>query len=165
MKYFNNCRTAEELKKGYRELCKKLHPDNAGNVEDFKEMQTQFAKAWERLKNIHVNKEGERYEKATEETANEFMEIIEKLMTMDGVNFELCGSWFWIYGNTKLHKGTLKEMGARWSNNKKSWYLHREPYRRYHGKKEYSLDDIREMYGSTKFQKKEKGKENLITAQ
>ena len=164
MRYFTNCKTAEELKKEYRELCKQLHPDNAGNAEDFKKMQDEFSKVWERLKNVHVNKDGEQYEKETEETATEFMDIIENLIKMNGVDFELCGSWFWIYGDTKPYKEKLKELGGRWSKNKKAWYIHREPYRRYHGKKEYSLDDIREMYGSTKFRKKAKESENFITA-
>lgn len=44
MIYFTNCKTAEELKKEYLELCKQLHPDNAGNAEDFKKMQDEFSK-------------------------------------------------------------------------------------------------------------------------
>lgn len=34
--------------------------------EDFKKMQDEFSKAWERLKKVHVNKDGEQYEKETE---------------------------------------------------------------------------------------------------
>lgn len=83
-------------------------------------------------------------------TAEEYMQIISHLMRMGGVEVELCGSWLWITGNTKPYKQELKEMGARWSRNKTSWYIHHEPYQKY-GKKMYSLDEIRRMYGSRKF--------------
>lgn len=42
MKYFANIKTAEELRKVYRELCLTLHPDKGGNEEDFKAMQAEF---------------------------------------------------------------------------------------------------------------------------
>lgn len=38
-KYFNS---NEDLKKQYRELCKRLHPDHGGNEEDFKEMMAEY---------------------------------------------------------------------------------------------------------------------------
>lgn len=38
-KYFNN---NEDLKKQYRELCKRLHPDHGGNEENFKEMMAEY---------------------------------------------------------------------------------------------------------------------------
>ena len=54
MKYFKNCKTAEELKKEYRKLAMKLHPDIVGgDGEAFKEMQNEFEKLWEQLKNVH----------------------------------------------------------------------------------------------------------------
>ena len=42
MKYFANIKTADELRKIYRELCLTLHPDRGGNEEEFKAMQTEF---------------------------------------------------------------------------------------------------------------------------
>lgn len=154
MKYFNNCRTAEELKKEYHKLVKQLHPDNGGNENEFKTMQTEFSKAWDRLKNIHVNKEGETYNSETTETAEDFMNIINRVITFENVIVELCGSWLWISGDTKPYKDELKSLGAKWSHNKKCWYYHSEPYKRFHNKN-YSLDDIREMYGSMEYKKKE----------
>lgn len=148
--YFQNCKTAEELKKEYRTLAKQLHPDCGGDPEKFKEMQFAFEKAFDRLKNIHVNAAGERYEKETTETAAEFMDLINELLKLDGINIELCGAWIWITGDTKKHKETLKTRGFQWSKNKTAWYYHREPYHK-KSRKKVSLNDIRAMYGSIHF--------------
>lgn len=150
--FFNGCRTAEELKKAYKDAAKRLHPDNGGSAEAFKQMQQEFSKTWEKLKNIHTDRNGETYTKDTDETAGAFMEVIETLIHLAGVETELCGSWIWCSGDTKPHIGTFKRLGFRWSQNKTAWYFHASPYKKYHGR-EYSLDEIRRMYGSRKFQK------------
>ena len=85
IKYFFGIETAEELKKAFRKLAAKLHPDNGGDEEGFKAMKAEFEKLWDNLKNIHTNKKGEQYDttgtdRATTETASEFMNIIERLM-------------------------------------------------------------------------------------
>ena len=113
-------------------------------------MQADFEQAWNRLKDVHVNAEGEQYTKETTETAQEYMDLIEKLLTLDGVEVELCGSWIWLTGNTRLYKDQIKALGFRWSQKKGAWYFHREPYRK-HSKKELTLDEIRAMYGSERF--------------
>lgn len=148
MKYFTNCKTQEELKKEYRRLCKALHPDNGGNAEEFKRMQSDFetagkSKAWETF----TNAKGETYHKETTETAKDFMDILEKLAGLDGLNIEICGTWLWITGNTYTYRKELKEYGCKFSNNKKAWYFHKEPYKK-RSKRKMTLDDIRNMYGS-----------------
>ena len=60
--YFFGCETAEELKREFKKLAKQLHPDNGGSAEAFKEMQAQFSKLFERLKNVHTNKNGDKWE-------------------------------------------------------------------------------------------------------
>ena len=107
MSYFTNCKTAEELKKAYRTWAKKLHPDLGGNAEEFKQMQNEYEKMWERLKNVHQNAQGETYTKETDETPQEFIHIINVLITLVGVEVEICGKWIWVSGNTKAHKETL----------------------------------------------------------
>lgn len=153
-RYFTGCRTAEELKKAYRKIVKELHPDVGGSEEAFKTMQAEFSAAWDRLKNIHTTKEGKEYHKETTETAGEFMEIIEELLKLRGVEIEICGAWIWCSGNTKPYKETFKKLHFRWSKLKEAWYFHKEPYRKRNGK-ELSLDEIRNMYGSTRYEKEE----------
>ena len=114
MKYFKNCKTAEELKKEYRKLAMKLHPDIVGgDGEEFKVMQAEFEKLWERLKNVHQNAKGETYAKTSEtttETPKEFINIINTLIRLNGLEVEICGSWIWVSGNTKEHKEILKQL-------------------------------------------------------
>ena len=157
-RYFEECKTAEDVKQAYKQLVKKLHPDNNpghDTTKDFQEMQQEYRSAWERLKNIHVNADGETYEKATEETADEYMAMINQLFGLDGIEIELCGSWLWITGNTKEHKETLKGMGFKWACKKGAWYYHRDPWMKRSRKGGVPLDEIRAKYGSTRFTKYE----------
>lgn len=154
MKYFTNCKTAEELKKEYRQLAKQLHPDLGGDTEEFKVMQNEYEIMWERLKNVHTNSEGETYTKETTETPQEFINIINMLIKLKDIEVEICGSWLWITGNTKAHKDILKQLKFRWANKKQAWYYHTEPYRK-KSKRELSLDEIRDLFGSQQYKAKE----------
>lgn len=152
IKWFFGIETAEELKKQFRKLAQQLHPDNGGDAEQFKEMKLEFESLWDNLKNVHTNKKGEQYDttgtdRATTETASEFMNIIEKLMFIPTLTVELCGSWIWVSGDTKPQKDLLKELGFKYSSNKQMWYYQRDGKRRYH-KNAWSIDEIRTAYGS-----------------
>lgn len=73
MKYLNeNIRTLEELKKAYHRLCLQLHPDVGGSDDEMKILNAEYEELFKRVKNIHVNKVGETYEKETQETPEEF---------------------------------------------------------------------------------------------
>ena len=162
MKYFTNCHTAEDVKKQYRENARKYHPDLGGDPEDFKAMLTEYEQLWERYKNIHVNSQGETYEKATTETPEEFANIIDILVRLTDVYVEICGSWIWVSGNTKEHVATLKELSFRWSRKKQAWYFHSQPYRK-RSRRELSLDEIRDMFGSRHYENNQE-EEKLLQA-
>ena len=156
MKYFSEAITLEDVKNIYKKLARQLHPDcNPGKdtTAAFQEMQKEYEAAFNRCKNIHMNKDGETYEKETTETPEEFAAIINTLLKCQGLIIEMCGSWLWVTGNTKEHSETLKELHFRWSRNKGAWYFHFEPYRK-HSKKTMDLQSIREMYGSQRFTEK-----------
>lgn len=153
-KYFTDCKTAEELKAEYRRQAIRLHPDNGGDEEEFKIMQAEFTAMFDRLKNIHTTKDGETYEKtgeyATHETAEEFMNVVNVVLSFENVNIELCGGWLWISGDTRAYKDQLKALGCKWSANKKMWYWQNDGKRHYH-KKAWTIDEIRNTYGSHSF--------------
>ena len=151
MKWFNNPQTLEDLKKEYKRLAVKHHPDVGGSKEDMQEINNEYEKLFDQLKNTHKNADGEFYTstKGTTETAAEFMDIISSLIHLEGIAIEVCGSWLWVTGDTKPHKDVLKELKFRWSYNKQAWYFHRDGYHK-RGKRSLSLDEIRDFYGSEK---------------
>lgn len=166
MKYFKNCRTAEELKKEYRKLAMKLHPDIVGgDGEEFKAMQNEFEKLWEQFKDVHQTAEGKTYtaKQETTETSQEFIHIINVLITLHGVEVEICGKWIWVSGDTKPHKETLKQLKFKWAHKKQAWYYHAEPYRK-KSHVDFTLEEIRDMFGSQKYEHKDDDIKNLKEA-
>lgn len=151
-KWFVNPTTLEELKAQYKKLAFAHHPDMGGSTEEMQEINAEYEILCRELATVHKNAAGEYYSSPVDkaEAPEEFIEIIEKLIHMDGIDVELCGSWLWVTGNTRAHKDELKEMRFRWSPNKAAWYFHHGAFRK-KGEKLLSLDEIRDMYGSEKF--------------
>ena len=76
MKWFNNPQTLEELKKQYKQLALKHHPDIGGNLKDMQEINTEYDQLFEKLKNIHRSAEGRTYT-SKEETTEVGLIIVE----------------------------------------------------------------------------------------
>lgn len=152
MKYLKNIKSLEELKKAYRELTKKLHPDCGGSDAEMKILNNEYDELFEVLKNKHNATADESHK--TTETPDEFKSIIDKLIRMQGVEVELCGSWIWCRGNTWTYRDDLKAAGFQWSKSKKSWYwFHREEDSDNRKKRgHYTMDKIREKFGSQLFE-------------
>ena len=149
MKYFTNINTLDELKAAYRRLSMKHHPDRGGDTATMQEINAEHDELFERLKKQH-NASADEFHQTTE-TPEEFREIIELLLRLEGLTVELCGSWLWIGGDTRQHKETLKAAGCRWSNNKKLWYWrHAEDGSKWH-RGNRTMSEIRMKYGSQVF--------------
>lgn len=151
-KYFKTCKTAEEGKTLYRKLAKQYHPDNTnGDDSIIKQINAEFSEWWTHHKDIHFDSEtGETYhsEKETQETAEDFIEIIRNLSTLTGIEVEQCGSWLWITGNTYPVRNELSSFGCKYSKSKKSWYWSKDlsNYKPKHGQ---TMNAIRAKYGSS----------------
>lgn len=148
--YFNNCHTLEELKAEYRRLAMENHPDRGSDTATMQRINDEYKRRFEQLKHCHAQAatgNDTSAETETEETPEDFIEIISVLLHLDGLNVELRGRWIWISGNTFQHKAALKEAGCKWASKKKMWYWHKEEDSS-GGHKTKSMEYIRAKYGS-----------------
>lgn len=152
--FFKDCHTCEDVKQTYKKMAKKLHPDCGGDAEAFKRMSAEYERAFNAFKNIHVNMDGEQYEKESTETPDAFKDIIDKVIHFDGVNVEIIGSWVWLTGATMIYKDEIKAAGFWWSKSKHAWYYNgsTEKTRR---RGRYSMDGLRTKWGTTEVREDE----------
>lgn len=148
--YFETVKTLDELKAEYRRLVLKHHPDRGGDLETMKQINLAYEVKHEELKHAW-NKTHDSEHQCTE-APEEFRDIIEALLKMDGVEVELCGSWLWLSGNTFKHKDELKALVCKWASRKKMWSWHHAEDGSffYRGKK--TMSEIRTKYGSQTFE-------------
>lgn len=110
----------EDLKKEYRELAKKYHPDFGGDTRAFQDMQAEFIDLCQRLADVHKTEEAQ--EDEAQEAPEEFASVINQVVTLDGVDIEIIGKWVWVSGNTYANKDKIKKAGFFWSSKHKKWY-------------------------------------------
>lgn len=155
MKWFHNISTIEELRRQYRELLKKYHPDNpGGSVKATQDINEEYNILFERLKERN-QEEGKSY---TYEENEAFQRILNQIIGYD-MTIEIIGTWIWCF-ESYSYREKLKELGFTWCHRKKAWVWHEEPYRK-RGKEEIPMEQIRNKYGSQKvkdFSSKEKRK-------
>ena len=157
MAYFKNVNTLEELRKQYKELLKKFHPDNAnGSTVATQEINAEYDKLFKILKDKHENNTAdEDKDKTTFDNMKydftedqKLREVLQQIISFEGINIEIVGCWIWVDGNTYGYKDVLKNLGFKWAREKKKWYFHTEAFRK-RSHKTLSMDDIRSYYGST----------------
>lgn len=151
-KWFKGVSTVEELRKRYRVLLKKYHPDNGGSLEDMQEINSEYDIIFDLL-----SKEEQTDKQTTDFTRNDenkaFKEVLNRIININA-DIEIIGSWIWIHGGFE-YRELLKSIGFKFAPKKKCWCWHYGENYRYH-KTETSLNDIRAKYGSQKVNHKTK---------
>ena len=151
MKWFTNVRTVEELRKQYRQLMKKHHPDVGGNTEDAKQINAEYDRLYAVLSRQEAQERTQGEQDTTEDKAAEDKAIRAVLDALAGIDadVEIIGSWVWVTRNSFPYKELLKSLNFRYASRKRAWYFHADEYHR-RSKREVTLDEIREKYGSQK---------------
>ena len=160
--YFKDVQTLDELRKQYRDLLKKYHPDNEnGSEEVTKEINREYESLFKILKEKHTRQQSTRadgntgdnkasYENMKYDFSEDTLlrEMIQKVIHFSDITIEIIGNWIWIGGDTYQYRKDLKEMGFKFAGKKKMWHWHSEAFRK-RSHKVLSIDDIRSYYGST----------------
>lgn len=155
MMYFKNVNNLQELRKQYKELLKAHHPDNGGDLATMQEINAEYDKLFKILKDKHESKTADGDKEKADftrkydfETDEKLREVLQKIINFSGITIDIVGCFIWLDGNTYPYKDKLKEIGFRWSGQRKKWYWNNGEYRK-HGNRKLSYADIQNLYGST----------------
>ena len=172
MKWFQEISNLDELRKLYRKLVVKYHPDNGGSEETIKEINAEYDFQFKRLKNDFEHKDT--YKKATDKQKQQYewqkdqqiREMVMQLSRFKDIKVEIIGVWIWV-SNCYEYRKELKELGFHWARQKQMWYLHFDDFHKF-SSKSASMSYIREKYGSVEIrfrtEKEEKESSRRIKA-
>lgn len=153
-KYFKDVTTLEELRKQYKTLLKKYHPDCGGSEEATKEIIAEYEKLFSFLKdnekyNHTDTKAKEAHEKKYNyKTDKAVREAIERIIRFAGLKIEIVGTWIYVTGNTFQYKEEIKNAKFWWSKSKKCWFWGGSDDFKPDGSRGHSMKRNRNKYGS-----------------
>lgn len=149
LEFFNDCKDVFEVKKLFRKLVLKNHPDQGGCEATMKRLNLEYQKV---LKSLDGTKTEDRTYNYKEAEENELMKVINDLQQFRGLEIDLIGYWIWVSGDTKPIKEELKKMGLKWHSKRSVWYYKPLEWK---SKKKYSskadLSELAAKYGSSRF--------------
>lgn len=156
MGYFKEVKTIQELKKQYRDLIMRYHPDlnKQDTTSIMQEINAEYDRLFAKVKNQFVNSQGNVYEKENTEDINDFKSIINRIITFKDCKIEIIGNWVWISGNTKHYREILKSLKFKWISNKHAWAYHKEKYLK-KTNNVYTLEDLRNYFKTVDIETKE----------
>lgn len=142
---FKGIEGVNELKRIYKKLSKKLHPDVGGTNELFKMLNEIYNNFLEHK--IYFSNESK--------FDLELEKIISKILHFENIVIEVIGSWCWVSGETKPIKETLKSLNFKYGIKKKMWYYGEMKGR---NPQQKSIEEIKNKYGCKTVKSKQKEK-------
>ena len=165
MKWFKEINTLDGLRKLYKKLVVKHHPDNGGSEDIIKEINAEYDILFQKMKYDFEQKAA--YSNTTDKQKQSYdwqrdaqiRDIIIQLSRFKDITVEIIGVWIWV-SNCYEYRKELKALGFQ-----QMWYIHFDDYHKF-GSKPASMSYIRAKYGSVevKFKTETEEKEKLIKA-
>lgn len=144
-KWFQDVNTIEELRKQYRILMKKYHPDMPeGNPKAAQEINNEYDTLFTTFHTAFKQENADSWNPYTPEENEHFKEILKEIIAFN-MEIEVIGNWIWCF-DCYAYKDKLKKLGFKWAKKKQAWVWHDAPFHRYH-KNEIPIEQIREKYG------------------
>ena len=167
MKWFKETDKLELLRKEYRKLVIKYHPDNGGSEDAVKEINAEYGILFKRIKENFEHKDT--YSSATNKQKQQYdwqkdvqiRNIIMQLSRFKDITVEIIGVWIWV-SNCYDYRKELKGLGFHWARQKQMWYLHFDDFHKF-SSKPASMSYFREKYGcvEVRFKKDTEEKKKL----
>ena len=164
MTYFANVKTVDELKKAFKRLMAKNHPDKGGDTAVCQAINNEYDSMLKKLINATdekvytKNEKGYSFWESREQQTEVELKVKEALMKiigLEGIEIEIVGEWLRVSGDTKPHKETLKAAGFKWIPTKSKWAF---AGKKSNGYGKMSMDEVRMKYGSEQVTKPESKK-------
>ncbi len=168
MRWFQNIKTLQDLRKEYRRLVIKHHPDNNGSEDTIKEINAEYDILFKKMK--YDFEQTDTYNSATDKQKQQYdwqkdaqiRDIILQLSRFKDITVEIIGVWIWV-SNCYEYRKELKELGFHWARQKQMWYMHFDDYHKFNSKPA-SMSHIRAKYGSVEIKfNPEKGEREKLT--
>lgn len=153
MKWFKNIETLKDLRKEYRRLVVKYHPDNGGMENILKDINSEYDILFKKMK--YNYEQNDTYNNTTAKQKQSYdwqkdaqiRDIIMQLAKFgDNISVEIIGTWIWVSSCYEYRK-ELKELGFHWARQKQMWYMHFDNYYKF-SSHPASMSYIRAKYGS-----------------
>lgn len=158
-RFFEGVKNVQELRAKYKELLKKYHPDNGGDLETMQQINAEYDDLFKRLpkgdtetgSTASASKSAASGKASGDGVTDAMRAVLEKLAGLAGITIEICGSWVWVSGDTYPVKDIIKAAGCFFSSKKKMWYW-REEKEGWHGRRGGAdMATIRSKYGSQSY--------------
>ena len=163
LNYFKNQKfsNSQDVKRYYYELAKKHHPDMGGSNEAMKAINAEFEfimlRGLEAVNNMQFEDENmKKAEVRSWQDYKEFADILCKVINLP-ISIEIIGSWVWLSGCTYDYKEVIKAAGFKFSSKKQTWYWYKGINLKTYYKGRYSMNEIRDRFGSVKIDNEGQG--------
>lgn len=136
---FFGCTSADEVQLRYDELSKVFTGQD--------EMLYAIKSEYSTLMNVLAESKPDEAVKEETFTLSDIIKVLQERINPDGLKLEIVGKWLWLSGATYTVREGLKQLGFRYSPDKKSWYWRAEEDRSTN-EKPIPLEMIKEKFGS-----------------